>query len=74
MIEFNFDKFLTDNELSVPELAAKLKIKYRSLVAMMDRGTVKPSIIRIMKKKFSKQLIEKYKLNNGKGNRGNHSK
>lgn len=61
MIEFDFNSFLEDQELSKPELATKLKVQYRSLVAMIDRGTIKPSILRTLKKKFSKKLIEKYK-------------
>ena len=51
MFKFNFLAFLFDNNISAIELAKKLKVLPSSLTMMKQRGTVKASFIRLLKKK-----------------------
>lgn len=51
MIKFNMMAFLFDNELSPADLAKKLK-KDRSVITLIrDRGTAKPSFIKLLRSK-----------------------
>lgn len=51
MFEFNFLAFLFDNNISAIELAKRLNVLPSSLTMMKQRGTVKASFIRLLKKK-----------------------
>lgn len=51
MFKFNFIAFLFDNNISAIELAKKLNVLPSSLTMMKQRGTVKASFIRLLKKK-----------------------
>jgi hypothetical protein len=70
MIHFNFKEFLSDLPISVPALAKKLRIPYRSLCVMKDRGTIKPETYNLLKEKFSKKLVERYRIINTDFKRG----
>jgi len=59
MHKFNFIAFLFDNNISAIELSKKLNILPSSFTMMKQRGTVKPSFIRLLKiKKFKN--VENY--------------
>lgn len=64
MIKFDFQRFLYETEISIPELAARLKMTRKGVDAMVERGTIKPGIITLLKKKFGKKYVDKYKIIN----------
>lgn len=70
MIKFNLEQFLNDFPISLPSLAKKLGVKYRGLCKMKERGTIKSETYDLFKKKFSKKLVEKYRIINTDFKRG----
>lgn len=52
MISFDLNKFLFNNRLNLTELSIKINQPKRSLYAMADRGTIKPSFLRKLEEKF----------------------
>ena len=66
MIKFDLIQFLNDLPISLPALAQKLGVKYRGLCVMRDRGTIKPEVYSLLKKKFPVKTVEKYRLFNVK--------
>ena len=73
MHKFNFIAFLFDNNISAIELSKKLNILPSSLTMMKQRGTVKPSFIRLLKiKKF--KGIEQYITSPDRSKLGPHNR
>lgn len=52
MIKFNFNDFLIHNNLSPADLAGELNVPRNSISLMISRGTIKPSFIKVLKRKF----------------------
>lgn len=50
MIEFNMIAFLIDNELLLTDLARKIKVDKGTLSRAKDRGTIKPSFLKHLRK------------------------
>ena len=63
MIKFDFDKFGTEKRISKPELTGLISITYAAAVAMWNRKTVRPEILREMetalKCNLSRYIIKK---------------
>lgn len=51
MHKFNMTAFLFDNELSPSDLAEKLGVNRSTITRARDRGTVKPSFIKLLREK-----------------------
>jgi hypothetical protein len=52
LVNFDFDAFLDDNNLTITALADKINYKYPSVLAMAKRGTVKRTFIGDLEKVF----------------------
>jgi hypothetical protein len=50
MIKFNMNAFLFDLEMSPADLAGKLKLSRSTITRAKDRGTVKMSFIKMLRK------------------------
>ena len=50
MYKFNMNAFLFDNEISLSDLAKKLDVDKGTISRAKDRGTVKPSFIKLLRK------------------------
>lgn len=46
MYKFDFKMFLLENRKSLNDLAAELKIPYKTLSNVMKRGTIKPRLLK----------------------------
>jgi len=56
MIGFDFEKFALEKRLSRQGIADKLGVGYQTLIAMWNRGTIKPELLKKLETKLKDNL------------------
>lgn len=54
MIEFDFKKFMTNYSITVEDLAGQIKYSTQGVITMLERGTVKMSILEALKPHYNR--------------------
>lgn len=59
-VKFNFEEFFRDKKMSLEDFCETVGYTMGGVIAMIARGTMKRSLIKVLSEKFGEKSITKY--------------